>query len=241
MRRVRSSLAFLALVGIACFYFMSKNKKNGTVKFITHSKRILSIATAYGWLPGARYTNLRDVRNFNRIGFLDIDWKNYNFKQHLEVTKDRRPFMTVAKDIEIREELNKTLEQAWELSLYSEHVVIVPKDPTLANELDYIIPEEFILGYSVVTNYGGTPIPPNAFKRPVHLLGGRPDVQRRLANIMPVFSLDCNRFTLDAVYGDYFDGETFRPHPIGGYEQCISDSLENINTLWDSYDFREIQ
>jgi len=229
------------LAGTAGFDFMGKNEKNATVKFVTHSKRILSIATAYGWLPGARYTNLRDVRNFDRIGFLDIDWKNYNFKRHLEVAKSRRPFMTVAKDIESREELNKTLEKAWELSLYSEHVVIVLKDPTLASELDFIIPEQFILGYSVVTNYGGTPIPPNAFKRPVHLLGGRPDVQRRLANIMPVFSLDCNRFTLDAAYGDYFDGETFRPHPIGGYEQCINDSIENINALWDSYDFREVQ
>ena len=55
-------------------------------------------------------------------------------------------------------------------------------------------------------------------RRPVHLLGGRPDVQRRLAELMPVFSIDTNRFTLDAAFGDYFDGEMFRPHPIGGYE-----------------------
>lgn len=220
---------------------MCKNKKNGIVKFVTHSKRILSIAKAHGWLPGARYTNLRDVRNFEQIGFLDIDWKNYNFKQHLKVTKARRPFMTVAKDIESREELNKILEQAWELSLYSEKVVIVPKDPSIANELDYIIPKQFILGYSVVTKYGGTNIPPNAFKRSVHLLGGRPDVQRKLADLMPVISFDCNRFTLDAAYGDYFDGEIFRPHPIGGYERCIIDSIKNINAIWDGYDFREVQ
>jgi len=52
---------------------------------------------------------------------------------------------------------------------------------------------------------------------------------------MDVFSFDCNRFTLDAQFGDYFDGETFRPHPIGGYDRCIVDSVKNINRMWNSY------
>ncbi len=54
----------------------------GLLKFVTHSKRVSSIAKRLGWLPGARYTNLRDVRKFDQIGFLDIDWKNYNFRRH---------------------------------------------------------------------------------------------------------------------------------------------------------------
>ena len=220
---------------------MLKIKGQSVIKFVTHSGRVLSIATSYGWLPGARYTNLRDVRKYDRLGFLDIDWKNYSFECHLAVAKRTQPFMTVAKDVESVKEIDRVLDQAWELSQYSDYVVVVPKDVRLAEEIDLFIPKDFILGYSVPTKYGGTCISPRAFKRPVHLLGGRPDVQRRLGNMMPVLSLDCNRFTLDAAYGDYFDGEMFRPRPDGGYDQCINDSIKNINFLWDSYDFWEVQ
>ena len=219
---------------------MVNYRPHSVIKFVNHSKKVVSIAKEYGWLPGARYTNLRDVREFGRLGFLDIDWKNYNFKRHLEVVRNTRPFMTVAKDIENEKELGSIIEQASELSVYCKHVVVVPKDPALGSKLSLVIPKQFILGYSVPTNYGKTHVPYRFFQRPVHLLGGRPDVQRKLANFVPVFSLDCNRFTLDATYGDYFDGETFRPHPVGGYERCVIDSIKNINTLWDSYDFREI-
>ena len=51
-------------------------------------------------------------------------------------------------------------------------------------------------------------------------------------------SMDCNRFTLDAAFGDYFDGETFRPHPRGGYRRCLRESLRNINALWDDYQLK---
>jgi hypothetical protein len=111
--------------------------------------------------------------------------------------------------------LPRILDQASELNLHSERVIIVPKPPSLRSKLDTVIPKRFWLGYSVPTRYGGTCIPPSFFKRPVHLLGGRPYIQLRLAEIMPVVSLDCNRFTLDAAFGDYFDGDKFRPHPAG--------------------------
>jgi hypothetical protein len=207
--------------------------------FVTHSKRVLSIARRYGWLPGARCTNLRDVRNIDRVGFIDIEWQRYAFDRHLEIVKDVRPLMTVAQDIEKRSNLKRILAQAEQLALYSTYVVIVPKDPALAGKLNQI-PSNFILGYSVPTKYGGTRIPPSSFKRPVHLLGGRPDVQRRLADQMPVFSVDCNRFTLDAAFGDYFDGTGFRRHPKGGYERCLRESIRNITRLWHSYQPRSL-
>jgi hypothetical protein len=52
---------------------------------------------------------------------------------------------------------------------------------------------------------------------------------------MPVFSIDVNRFTLDAAFGDYFDGNFFRPHPMGGYKNCLTDSIKNITDLWLGY------
>jgi hypothetical protein len=204
-------------------------------KFVTHSRHVLRLARRYGWLPGARYTNLRDVRDFDRVGFLDIDWHHYSFKRHIEATKLTRPKVTVARDVYRRSSLPRILDEAHQLLHYADRVLIVPKVLSLSDELEELVPACFDFGYSVPTRYGGTPIHPRYFRRTVHLLGGRPDVQRQLAEHMVVGSFDCNRFTLDAAYGDYFDGEAFRPHPSGGYDQCIIDSLRNINRLWKDY------
>jgi len=205
------------------------------IKIVNHSKKAAKLAKRYGWLPGARYTNLRDVRTFDRLGFLDIDWKSYDYRRHLEVARDTRPLMTVARDIERSNQLSRTIDQAYALNEHADVVIIVPKCPSIARRLDELIPKDFVLGFSVPTKYGATSISPSNFRRPVHLLGGRPDRQRQLAELMPVVSLDCNRFTLDAAFGDYFDGETFRPHPLGGYDNCLRDSIRNINLLWANY------
>jgi len=208
------------------------------LKFVNHSATVLNIAVAYGWLPGARYTNLRDVRAFKKLGFLDIEWKRYDFRRHLEAAMATRPIMTVARDVEEKRDLRRIIDQAYRLLECAKFVVVVPKDPALETKLNTSIPKEFLLGFSVPTRYAGTSLSPHAFTRPVHLLGGRPDVQRRLANTMPVFSLDLNRFTIDAAFGDYFDGETFRPHPVGGYVRCLSASLKNITAIWKGYRFK---
>jgi hypothetical protein len=206
--------------------------------FVNHSATVLNIAAAHGWLPGARYTNLRDVRKVKRLGFLDIDWKNYDFQRHIEAASITRPLVTVARDIECKRSLRKIVDQAYRLKEYAEHVILVPKDPLLASKIG-TLPAEFLMGYSVPSRYGATSIAPEAFNRPVHLLGGRPDVQRHLATRMPVFSIDANRFTLDAAFGDYFDGDTFRPHPEGGYHNCLKDSVKNITALWADHKIRK--
>jgi hypothetical protein len=205
------------------------------LKFVSHSLTVLKIAVAHGWLPGARYTNLRDVKRFSRLGFLDINWRKYDYRRHLEAASLARPMLTVARDLEDKRDLRRVIDQAYRLAEFATHVVIVPKDPLLEASLNTAIPPDFLLGYSVPTRYGGTRLSPAAFRRPVHLLGGRPEVQRRLAELMPVFSIDANRFTLDAAFGDYFDGEKFRPHPNGGYSTCLTDSVKNITALWTDY------
>lgn len=207
------------------------------VKFVAHSKKVISIAQKYGWYPGARYTNLRDVKTFKFgcEGFLDINWKSYDFEMHLAAAAKVTPRITIARDVECIYTLDEIIREAEELRRHSTHVAIVPKDVRLNGRLQELIPKEFMLAYSVPTRYGGTKVSIESFDRPVHLLGGRPDVQRSLGDVMKVFSIDCNRFTLDARYGDYFDGSRFIPHPIGGYEQCLTASIENINQLWMNY------
>lgn len=215
---------------------MGLPRQHGPVmKFVAHSRRVLRIAARFGWMAGARYTNLRDVRHCKRVGFIDIEWKSYSFARHLAAVQKTRPLMTVARDVERAADLDRILQEALILAKYCAYVVIVPKDPKLRSAMNTEIPERFLLGFSVPTRYGKTRISPRAFKRPSHLLGGRPDVQRRLAEVMPVVSVDCNRFTFDAAYGDYFDGKIFRPHPTGGYDICIRDSIRNINKLWRNY------
>jgi hypothetical protein len=207
------------------------------MKFVAHGKRVVSLAERNGWRPGARYTNLRDIKHvqFSGVGFLDIHWKKYCFTRHISAARITRPYMTVARDIECVTQLSSILAEARELQKYSSKVILVPKDLRLEKHLESIIPEDFVLGYSVPTRYGGTKIPTEAFRRDVHLLGGRPDVQRKLADQMRVISFDCNRFTLDAGFGDYFDGSKFKPHPLGGYETCLQASISAINDIWSDY------
>lgn len=207
------------------------------LKFVAHGRRVVSLAGENGWRPGARYTNLRDVKHvqFSGVGFLDIHWKKYCFSKHVAAARITRPYMTVARDIECVSQLPSILAEAKELQKFSSKVIVVPKDVRLEKHLESVIPTEFVLGYSVPTRYGGTKIPTDAFRRDVHLLGGRPDVQRKLADQMQVISFDCNRFTLDAGFGDYFDGSKFKPHPVGGYETCLLASIAAINDIWSDY------
>ena len=205
------------------------------LRFSTHSKRVQRLAFQYGWMPSARYTNLRDVQDFEKVDFIDIDFKNYDFDKHFYAVKKCRPHLTVAQDVFDINQLEDTLRQAEKLNSFCDKVIIVPKAIEFEGQLEQLIPENFLLGYSVPTKYGGTKLCPTEFKRPVHLLGGRPDVQRRLGDIMEVYSFDCNRFTLDAQFGDYFVGDKFVPHPVGGYDNCIIDSIKMINTLWNNY------
>lgn len=206
------------------------------LKIISHSKTVTEFALNSGWHVGARYTNHRDIKTINKVALIDINWKKYNLKKHLSMVKKVRPFYTVAKDITSLEELPKVIRQARLLSKYVEYIIFVPKINGAINIISNKYEGRYILGYSVPSKYGKTEVNIREFNgHPVHLLGGRPDTQRQLANQLNVVSIDGNRLTLDAGFGDYFDLETFRPHPNGGYTNCIKDSIKNINFIWSDY------
>src|SRR5947208_10255966 len=102
------------------------------IRVVSHSARVLKIAQRFGWLPGARYTNLRDLRRFEQVGFIDIVWSDYCFRRHLEAVRAIRPLLTVARDIEDMRHLHRTLDQAEELALHCSHVIVVPKSARLS-------------------------------------------------------------------------------------------------------------
>jgi hypothetical protein len=113
------------------------------------------------------------------VAFIDNDYFHYDHAAHLKMVSEHRPkyctVMDVITDAQARRDgvdkaysLQQILEWADELSQYAEHVIVIPKYDCLDK-----IPEHFVLGYSVPTSHGGTPLPPEAFKgRRVHLLGG---------------------------------------------------------------------
>lgn len=203
------------------------------LKFAAHSKLVQDITTAHGWLPAARYTNLRDVKSYPRLGFLDIDWKAYDLEAHIRAAEKTRPHITIARDVENLERLPEILDEADALLAYSERVAIVPKDERFSQyRLSDLIPPRFMLAYSVPSRYGGTSVPPELFDRDTHLLGGSPARQLELADKLQVYSLDCNRFTIDAKFGDRFDGTRFVNARHLGYRECLRQSVLAINDAW---------
>ena len=206
------------------------------IRILCFDRKSTSIAQNLGWLPGARYHEIRHVRKQTSVGLIDVNWKNYNFDKHLKAIQLKRPLLTVAQDIVRPDQVEMVLRQAKLLSKYVSFVVVVPKIRGIVKMFLSNLNSKFVAGYSIPTGYGGTTVPIEEFiGHPVHLLGGRPDVQRALAQKLEVISIDSNRLTLDASYGDSFDGETFRPNAKGGLYNCISDSIVNINRLWLGY------
>lgn len=203
------------------------------LRFAAHSRFVQDITVAHGWLPAARYTNLRDVRSYDSLGFLDIEWKAYDFALHLRAAKATRPHLTIARDVTDLGQLSRILEEGDQLLEWCDRVAIVPKDSRFnLSGVSSLIPERFMLAYSVPTRYGGTDVRPDLFDRETHLLGGSPAKQLALANSLPVYSLDCNRFTIDAKFGDRFDGERFVRSRELGYRECLRQSVVAINSAW---------
>lgn len=165
------------------------------------------------------------------VTFIDNDYFGYNHDRHLQVVKELHPKYATVRDIMTREqcaaagieyfELNRILEWAAELEEHAENVIVIPKYDCLDR-----IPERYILGYSVPTSHGGTPLPVALFRSwRVHLLGGSWKAQ--LAHMAElgdaVVSVDNNHVSLVA-------SQWARFYDINGDMQSLSDiGLGSLN------------
>jgi len=152
----------------------------------------------------------------HRVTFVDNDYQNYQHARHREVVKMARPKYATVRDVMTYPQcraakikyypLDQILEWAEDLRAYAEHVIVIPKYDCLDQ-----IPDHFVLGYSIPSSHGGTPLPMEAFKgRPIHLLGGSWKVQLHyLAELgEDVISVDNNYISILAnEYGCYVDPE----------------------------------
>lgn len=154
----------------------------------------------------------------HRLDFIDNDYLNYRHDEHLAMVQKWRPKYCTVRDIMTEDQcerlgtpyypLEQILEWAAQLNAYAEHVIVIPKFDCLRQ-----IPEQYVLGYSVPTSHGATPLQAAMFKgRRVHLLGG--SWKRQLSYLAllgdDVVSLDNNHLAKVAMYGTFMhaDGAT---------------------------------
>lgn len=139
------------------------------------------IARAAGMSYGVRSTDKSCV--YCKPIFIDNHYHKYDHDHHVSVIREYRPKYATVRDVMTQAQcadagieyysLDQILEWAAELSEYTENVIVIPKYQCLDQ-----IPDRYVLGYSVPTSYGGTPLPISAFSgRRVHLLGGEPRLQ----------------------------------------------------------------
>lgn len=152
----------------------------------------------------------------HKVVFVDNEFKKYNHGKHLEVVKQLKPKYATVRDIipesQCKQEgieyysFEQIMEFVGDIEQYAENVIIIPK----AIEYIPMIPEKYILGYSVPTKYAGTPFSITEFSgRKIHVLGGSWKKQLELIAQMPneIVSIDNNHLSKITKYSQYIDTE----------------------------------
>jgi len=153
------------------------------------------IAISARFLYGAR---LPEDKPHFPIYFADQDWHNPNRDRYMAEIKKHQPQMATVLDLEMKGQLKEVLSWAEEAAQFCTMVVVIPKVKGTIKHIPKRINGKYIvLGFSVPTKYGSTPVPKDEFAgRRVHLLGGSPHHQMRVWDIMrnycEVVSVDGN-------------------------------------------------
>lgn len=154
------------------------------------NQRHAEIAIDTGFLYGAQLPNTIYLEPY----FVDQDWRNPDLERYLEALAEYRPNIASVLDWERPEQLPEVLTWGESVAQYVDTVIIIPKVIGGIERIPKQIGGKPIrLGYSVPTKFSGTPVPAWEFgDRPVHLLGGSPHAQFRLAHYLNVVSIDGN-------------------------------------------------
>lgn len=151
-------------------------------------------AVEAGWIYGARLPGTV----YQTVQFADQDWKNPDRRAYMVALAKHKPHMATVLDIERESQLSEALSWAEEAASHVRSIVMIPKVfgmiPRIPGKIGGA---KIILGYSVPTAYGSNPVPLwewvwTSKRRPVHLLGGSPQAQMRIAKYLNVVSADGN-------------------------------------------------
>lgn len=239
-----------------------------TLAFSEHTLMLAFAALEAGLLLGIQSPALLGSEKANPLrkvpwyknlpyAFVDCDWHDYDHAVHLEAVAAVRPKYATVRDYLTVEQaqragiayfsLDRILRWAEELAQYAERVIIIPKADVIE-----AIPPQYVLGYSVPTRYGGTPLPIEIFaERQVHLLGGSWLAQRQFLDQLgdAVVSIDFNYLYLVARYGgivfadgakgslpDFLPGKVINPITVssvlslGFVSQALTDEYAPLST-----------
>jgi hypothetical protein len=174
-----------------------------------------------------------------RPEFTDQDWKKPDRSAYMAALAEHRPQMATVLDWERDEQLGEVLDWAEEAAQFAAVVIIIPKVQGGVSRLPRrVAGAEIRLGYSVPTRYGGTELPVWEFSGwPVHLLGGSPHAQMRLAQYLDVASADGNYSNLKATrFCEYWQRPRrwvpLRPKQADAPYEAFRRSCENIMAAW---------
>lgn len=185
------------------------------------------IAFNMGWNPGIISTYVGAARSYRErfprnkpIMFMDNEWHGYDHDEHVTAVAEFKPKYATTRDIMTKQQcedadvefftLDEILSMAADIAQHAQNVILIPKYDCLDKLPREINGKPVVLGYSVESSYGGTQLPPDAFKGwPVHLLGGPWKKQRAILNILrdDVVSLDNNNVLMTSRFGSVALGD----------------------------------
>jgi len=153
------------------------------------------------------------------VEFIDNEFKNYDHTVHLDVVAQYAPKYATVRDMMTRAQCEEAgieycdpeaiLVWAEQVARFARHTIVIPKHP------DYLemIPDKYVIGYSIPSQYAGSPFPIEVLRgRKIHLLGGSWEKQLACIESLQddIVSLDNNHINLMARYGQFVapDGTT---------------------------------
>ena len=223
------------------------------------------IAKDAGWLVGIRSTEWAKVEAerdrwswmLDTISFVDNEFKAYNHAEHLAAVRAIMPKYATVRDYLTEDQataagidyypLEQIIDWACELAEFADNVIVIPK----ADVIDQIS-EDFVLGYSVPSSYGATPLPIERFAhRRIHLLGGSWQSQRTYLSTIgdAIVSADLNHPWKASRFGGVImgDGTTkdlvkdLGMYPRNSSMSALALSLGNIaNAVIDISHMRDV-
>lgn len=168
-----------------------------------NNKPFMESAIDAGWLPGAQLPGTIYYRPY----FVDQNYKNpLAWDTYLPAVQKWQPYMATVTDWTPEYKRDEIIHRAEQIAPHCQVIIIIPKIPGTIDQIPETVGEKPVrLGYSVETTHGHTVVEIVEFgKRPVHLLGGDPREQIRLAQYMNVVSADTNYHQERAVNGGQF-------------------------------------
>lgn len=216
------------------------------------NREFAAAALAAGWLYGAKLpTSAGNVTQ--ALWFADQDWHLPDRGAYMAALARYRPVFATVLDWEYEEQLPEVLSWAEEASQHTcEGVIIIPKVPGGILSLPRRVGgKRVVLGYSVPTSYGASPLGLWEYRGwPVHLLGGSPQRQletyRYLSLAGEVVSADGNMSAQQARRGRTWQrasgakGHWWQLRDLGDARpegvplECFRRSLVEIRAAWEN-------